>query len=68
MMNKDEVKGTAEQAKGKIKQGLANLTGNEGLRREGRADEAAGEAREAAGTARRKVGETVENIGKKIKR
>jgi uncharacterized protein YjbJ (UPF0337 family) len=60
-MNKDEIKG-------KLKQGVGNLTGDVALQDEGAADEATGELRETAGTARRKVGEAVEKIGEQIKR
>lgn len=66
-MNKDEIKGTAEQLKGKAKQGIGELTGDEQLREEGAADEASGEARKDVGEVKRKVGEAVENIGEKIK-
>ncbi|HET9262436.1 MAG TPA: CsbD family protein [Vicinamibacterales bacterium] len=67
-MNRDELEGKAEQVKGKIKQGVGDLTDNERLHDEGVADEAAGEAQDTLGRARRKVGEAVEDLGDKIKR
>jgi uncharacterized protein YjbJ (UPF0337 family) len=67
-MNRDELEGKAEQVKGKIKQGVGDLTDNERLHDEGVADEAAGEAQDTLGRARRKVGEAVEDLGDMIKR
>ena len=66
-MNRDEIQGKAEALKGKIKQGVGDLTDNPNLVDEGIADEAAGKAQEGYGTAKRKVGEAIENIGEKIK-
>ena len=67
-MNRDELEGKAEQLKGKVKQGVGDLTDNERLRSEGVADEAGGDVQEGFGKARRKVGETIEDIGDQIKR
>jgi uncharacterized protein YjbJ (UPF0337 family) len=67
-MNRDELEGKTEQLKGKIKQGVGDLTDNERLRDEGVADEAAGEVQDTLGRARRKVGEAVNDLGDKIKR
>ncbi len=67
-MNSDEVKGKAEQLKGKGKQGVGDMIDDPELKGEGMGDEAKGEAQEAFGTAKRKVGEIVEKAGKAIKR
>jgi uncharacterized protein YjbJ (UPF0337 family) len=67
-MNKDEVDGKVEQVKGRVKQGVGDLTNNERLRDEGVADEAAGEVQEGFGRGRRKVGEAIEDLGEKLKR
>jgi uncharacterized protein YjbJ (UPF0337 family) len=67
-MNKDELKGQAEQVKGKVKQGLGDLTDDQRLRDEGAADEAAGEVQESVGTAKRKVGDAMREIGDRIDR
>lgn len=67
-MNRDELEGKAEKLKGKIKQGVGDMTDNERLHDEGVADEAAGDVQDTAGRARRKVGEAVEDIGERIKR
>ena len=66
MWNKDEVEGKAEQAKGKVKQTVGNLTDDDRLRNEGIDDEAAGDVQEDFGKARRKVGDAVKDLGKKI--
>ena len=67
MPNDDELKGKLNQAKGNIKQGVGKATGNERLRDEGVADEAAGEVQEDFGTAKRKVGDAVKDVGDRIK-
>ena len=67
-MNRDEVEGKAEALKGKVKQGVGELTEDPDLIDEGVADEAAGNTQDAFGKARRKVGEAVQDIGKAIKR
>ena len=68
MWNDDEVKGKADQLKGRVKDAVGRATGDERLRDEGAADEASGEVQETLGKARRKVGETIEDIGDAIKR
>ena len=67
-MNRDEIEGKAREVKGKMKQAVADLTDNDRLHSEGKADELAGEVQGTVGTAKRKVGETVEKIGKTIKK
>ena len=66
MWNKDEVTGKADQAKGKMKEKIGDLTDDERLRNEGAADQAAGKAREGIGEGRRKVGEAIKDVGDKI--
>ena len=68
MLNDDELRGKAEQIKGRVKDADGKATGDERLRDEGAADEAAGKVQETFGKARRKVGETIEDIGDEIKR
>ena len=67
-MNRDELDGKVKQVKGKVKQGIGDLTDDEQLRDEGVADEAEGDVQEGFGTVRRKVGEAVKDLGNKIKR
>ena len=50
-MNRDELDGKAKQVKGKIKQGVGDLTDDERLREEGLEDEAEGDVQETLGTA-----------------
>ena len=45
-MNRDELDGKVKQVKGKVKQGIGDLTDDEELRDEGVADEAEGEVQE----------------------
>jgi uncharacterized protein YjbJ (UPF0337 family) len=67
-MNEDEIKGRANQVKGRIKQGVGDITNDQELREEGVADEAAGDVREGFGRGRRKVGEAIEDLGENLKR
>jgi len=67
-MNRDELKGKTETAKGKLKQAVGDLTDDPALHDEGVADEVAGRTQDAFGRAKRKVGEAVEHVGKTIKR
>jgi len=68
MKNSDELQGKMDQVKGRVKQGVGDLTGNDRLRNEGVDDEAVGKVDEGVGKARRKVGEAVSKIGDKIGR
>jgi uncharacterized protein YjbJ (UPF0337 family) len=66
-MNKDEMEGKWEKAKGYVKEETGEATGDEELEEKGRAQRAAGAAQEKLGQAREKVGEAVEDLGDKIK-
>ena len=66
-MNKDELDGKAESVKGKIKQGVGDLTDNDRMREQGAADEMKGDVQEGFGKARRKVGDAIEDAGDKLK-
>ena len=61
-MNKDELKGKFDQAKGRAKQKGGELTDNPKLEAEGAVDRASGNVQEGFGTAKRKVEETVDDI------
>lgn len=67
-MNRDELDGKLDRAKGEVKQALGHATDNERLHDEGVADEASGKLQEGFGTARRKVGDAIEDLGENIKR
>jgi uncharacterized protein YjbJ (UPF0337 family) len=68
VMNQDELKGKADQLKGKAKQAFGDLTDDEKLHSEGKADEFGGSVQEGYGKARRKVGEAIEDIGENLKK
>jgi uncharacterized protein YjbJ (UPF0337 family) len=48
-MNKDRIKGSAEQAKGSVKEAAGKVLGDKKLRIEGTTEKAAGKLRNAAG-------------------
>lgn len=63
----EKIKGTAQNLKGKVKEGVGELINNEELANEGRADQVVGNARvEGAKAAERGKGK-VEEVGGKIK-
>ena len=68
MWNKDEMQGKMEHAKGKAKEELGDMTGDDKMRDEGRAEEIGGNARDTLGKGRRKVGEALDDLGDEIKR
>ena len=58
-MNKDQVKGRVETAKGDVKEAAGKLVGNHKLQAEGLAEQAAGKAQSTAGDVKAKVGNAV---------
>jgi len=64
--NNDEVEGKVENVKGKIKEGIGNLTGDRNLEAEGEADQAEGKTQETWGKLKRGVGDTVDAVGDAI--
>jgi uncharacterized protein YjbJ (UPF0337 family) len=68
MKHRDEIKGKAEQLKGRAKQAAGDLTDDERLRAEGDVDVAVGHAREGVGKVKRKIGESLEDAGRELKR
>jgi len=68
MWNKNERDGKIDQAKGRVKQAVGGLTGNEDLKAEGQVDEAGGKVEETVGTLKRKTGAAIEKIGEAVKR
>jgi uncharacterized protein YjbJ (UPF0337 family) len=67
-MNKDQVEGKFDQAKGKLKQGIGKATGDQRLHDDGVADEASGEVQEGVGKVKDKVGGAVKDLGNRIKK
>jgi uncharacterized protein YjbJ (UPF0337 family) len=68
MWNKNERDGKIDQAKGRAKQAVGDLTGNENIKAEGRLDEAGGKVEEAVGVLQRKTGAAIEKINDAVKR
>jgi len=60
-MNRDEMKGKAEKAKGFVKEKAGELTNDAALEAQGKVDRAAGAVREGYGKAKRKVKEGIED-------
>ena len=54
-MNKDQVKGRVEQAKGSVKENAGKALGDRELQGEGKGDKAAGKAQATYGDAKEKV-------------
>jgi len=61
-MDRDEIKGKAEKAKGWVKEKAGEITDDPTLEAEGKIDRASGAVRESFGKAKRKVKEGIEEI------
>lgn len=61
-MNEDQVKGAAEQGKGKIKEVAGNLTGNKSLELEGEADQVKGKVQKNYGDAKEDVKDGIDKL------
>jgi uncharacterized protein YjbJ (UPF0337 family) len=59
-MDKDRVKGAAQQQKGAVKEGLGKALGDEKLKAEGKMDRAEGKVRNAVGGAK----DAIRDMGK----
>ena len=59
-MNKDQVKGRVEQAKGSVKETTGKVVGNPNLQGEGAIDKAAGKAQATYGDLKEKVKDAVD--------
>ena len=60
-MNKDRIQGSAEQAKGKIKETVGKATGDAKLQSEGKTDQIAGKTQNAIGGIKDVVKEALDN-------
>ena len=65
-MNRDEIKGKAEKAKGYIKEETGEAINDPELEAEGRGERATGNLREGFGKAKRKVADAVDDVADKI--
>jgi uncharacterized protein YjbJ (UPF0337 family) len=61
-MNRDELKGKAEKAKGFVKEETGELLNDSELEAEGKAERVTGKLRESYGQAKEKVSDTVDDI------
>ena len=66
-MNKDEIKGKAEKAKGYVKEEIGEAIGNPDLEAEGRGERTAGKVREAYGKAKEKVEKAADDLRDKTR-
>ncbi|HTI17205.1 MAG TPA: CsbD family protein [Trinickia sp.] len=57
-MNKDQVKGVAEKAKGKVNEGVGKATGDQAQQAKGNVQQGAGEARKTYGDVKEDVKKT----------
>ena len=67
-MNRDEIKGKAQKAKGFVKEKAGEITNNPDLEAEGTVERAGGEVREGFGKAKRKVKEGIEDVAEAVDR
>ena len=68
ILNKDEIKGKWEQAKGAVKDKTGEVTGNRDLEAEGEVQRAGGEAQEDWGNVKRKVSNAIEDVADAVNR
>lgn len=61
-MNKDQVKGVAQQGKGKVKEAMGELTGKKSLEREGKADQVKGKVQKNYGDAKENVKDSIDKL------
>lgn len=60
-MDKDRIKGSIDQAKGKVKEAAGDLTGDHKLKGEGKADQVAGKVENVVGGVKDKIRETLKD-------
>jgi uncharacterized protein YjbJ (UPF0337 family) len=58
--------GNSDQAKGRVKQAAGDLTDNDDLKREGKADETAGKAKNKIDAAKDKASDAVDSVKDKF--
>jgi len=65
-MNRDEIEGKAEKAKGYVKDKAGELLNDPELETEGEIERASGAVREAVGRAKRKAKDGIEEIAERV--
>jgi uncharacterized protein YjbJ (UPF0337 family) len=68
MWKRNERNGKVDQAKGKLKQAVGILTGDDDLKAEGQVDETVGKVEAAVGRTSRKLSSAITRVGKAAKR
>jgi uncharacterized protein YjbJ (UPF0337 family) len=66
-MNKDQLKGKKDKAKGNVKESAGKLVGNRSLEGEGKLDKAGGSVREAYGDVKESVRKNTETSRRDVK-
>ncbi|MDB6002514.1 MAG: ral stress protein CsbD [Rhizobacter sp.] len=61
-MNKDQVQGRMDQAKGNVKEGVGKAVGNDRLEAEGKVDQVTGKGQAKVGDAKEKVKDVIDKI------
>ncbi len=59
-MNKDQVEGRFDEAKGKVKEGVGDMVGNKELEGEGMVDQAKGKVQKNVGDAKEDVKDAID--------
>ena len=59
--NQDRAEGTVDEAKGKVKEGFGDLTGDKQSKGEGMMDQAVGKVKQSVGDAKDKVSDAMDN-------
>ncbi|WP_407519783.1 CsbD family protein [Methylobacterium oryzisoli] len=62
----DKIKGLANEAAGNVKQGIGNVTGDEKLKAEGKAQEMKGEAQKTVGDAKDGIKNAADTVKSKL--
>jgi uncharacterized protein YjbJ (UPF0337 family) len=68
MPNNEQVKGTANKAKGEVKETVGNATDNRKLQAEGKADKAKGEFQKGVGDAKESVKKATDKAADRMAR
>jgi uncharacterized protein YjbJ (UPF0337 family) len=66
VMDKDEIKGKIDKAKGYVKDKAGEITDDPELEAEGEVERAGGSLREGFGKAKRKVGDAIEEVTEEV--
>lgn len=61
-MNKDQIKGRVEEAKGKVKESTGHAIGNPNLENRGTAEKIAGKVQKGLGDAKERIEDEVEDL------